>query len=491
MIPSEADFTLVFPVEYKVKTSVYNNRGDQLNNIKISIIRNGEKVEKTIDETGVSLFSLPPGTYNVSVYQNDDLIAIRKITIMDDRSIVLVTDSESFITYLVMISVVLFVAVSFFYSYKKRDLVFFVKIVSICLIVVALVAPWWMMYGENSSVQSTTSMFVNPVKMVTMTSTSDVVAGEFSSLPDELVDALSFIPVLTAAGCVLIICSMLLNWLNEKRFSLLFLFFAVVILTGSFVLFTYVTSQLTEIGLGGFVGSRNQYVSIPGENAEMALFCNWGPSFGFYLYLIAILLLIILILLGIRKLYRKRADLFWHCIELLCYKIDKLSYFYMKLIGDEYRREIRVFDIGSSHKILHIGCGMYPISALTLADECDADIVTIDKRAEAVEIAKQVVNDKKLRKKITVETGKGENYPMKDFDTIIISSCSVPKIKILENIFKNAKPGCKIIVRELLQERDLIIDHINECKNFVVAGEIDNSTFFILKWKSFYLEKKV
>jgi len=191
-----------------------------------------------------------------------------------------------------------------------------------------------------------------------------------------------------------------------------------------------------------------------------------------------------------KKFYRRRSDLFWRCVEILCCNIDVLSYFYVKIIGKEYKKEYKIFDVGKSRRILHIGCGMFPITALTLADEYDLNIVAIDNRKDVIKTAKQIIKNKKLEKKITVEIGEGETYPLKRFDTIIISSCSIPKIKILENIFKNAKPDCKIIVRELQQERDLITDYINSNKNFLVNGEIDNYAFFGLKWKSFYFTKK-
>ena len=189
-------------------------------------------------------------------------------------------------------------------------------------------------------------------------------------------------------------------------------------------------------------------------------------------------------------MYRKLANYFWRCTEILCCKIKILGEIYEKIIGTEYKKENKIFDVSKSKNILHIGCGRYPITALTLVKNYDANIVVIDRDPEVVSSAIQIVNDKKLSDKIAVRVGDGTKYPMEDFDTIIVSSCSIPKIKILEHIFKTSKPNNKIIVRELKWETKAINDFIDSNNDVLLVKKIDNYSFPYFRWSSFYCMKK-
>ena len=49
-------------------------------------------------------------------------------------------------------------------------------------------------------------------------------------------------------------------------------------------------------------------------------------------------------------------------------------------------------------KILHIGCGAYPLTAITIAEQIGAKIVGIDKKFKNVRRAEIIVNKKNLQK---------------------------------------------------------------------------------------------
>ena len=189
-------------------------------------------------------------------------------------------------------------------------------------------------------------------------------------------------------------------------------------------------------------------------------------------------------------MYRKLANYFWHCIEILCCRIKLFADMYEKFIGATYKKENKTFDLSNSKKILHIGCGGYPITALTLVKNYNANVVAIDRDPEAVKSAIQIVDDKKFSDKIDIRVGDGTKYPMDGFDTIIVSSCSIPKIEILEHIFKTAKPNNKIIVRELKWEAKEINDFIDANKNITLMKKIDNYSFPHFRWCSFYCTKE-
>ena len=184
-----------------------------------------------------------------------------------------------------------------------------------------------------------------------------------------------------------------------------------------------------------------------------------------------------------------RFNFFWKTVDYIACKIKRFAEIYENNISKEYEREGKLFNISESKNILHIGCGSYPVTAITLAKYNGSQVVGIDTDPRAIKLATKVINKKKLQDKIRINLGDGRTYPLDKFDTIIISSCSIPKIEILKYIFKKAKLNCKIIVRELYGISKAVVDCINLHENIEIKNRIDNHPFPTSKWESFYLVK--
>ena len=58
-------------------------------------------------------------------------------------------------------------------------------------------------------------------------------------------------------------------------------------------IFIYTMSQLTEVGVGSFMGSGSLETTLPGIAESEILPCTWGPGIGFYLAIIAAVLLVV------------------------------------------------------------------------------------------------------------------------------------------------------------------------------------------------------
>jgi precorrin-6B methylase 2 len=173
--------------------------------------------------------------------------------------------------------------------------------------------------------------------------------------------------------------------------------------------------------------------------------------------------------------------------------MEKIAKIYETKISKEYKKEREAFDISNDKKILHIGCGAYPITAMTLAKINNAKIVGIDRRQKVIELARSVVKEKNLYAKVTIEQGDGTNYHVEEFDTIIISGCAFPKQQILEHIFENAKSHSKIIFRTPGLYSKLVLNRINLNQDVTLMKKIENHPFSFIKsfgWRSFYLIKK-
>ena len=185
----------------------------------------------------------------------------------------------------------------------------------------------------------------------------------------------------------------------------------------------------------------------------------------------------------------KYANFYWKFMDYLAFGMDKIATLYEKDISKAYEKETNMFDILKSKKIIHIGCGTYPATAITLAKMNCKNIVAIDKNARAVKLANKIINKKKLNGTITVKKGDGRNYPIEQFDTIIVSSVIFPKIEVLKHIFKTASPNSKIIIRELSEVSDFVGDFIKSNKNIKLIKRIGNNSNSDYNWESFYTIK--
>jgi len=159
------------------------------------------------------------------------------------------------------------------------------------------------------------------------------------------------------------------------------------------------------------------------------------------------------------------SNLLWTVIDILSCKTPKIGIIYDKFIKKEYLREIKLFELSRSKKILHIGCGPYPITSIMLSDISNGKIVGIDKNPNVTNWAKKMIYKKNLGERINIKCGDGINFPLEGFDTIIISSCSIPKYKIIEHLFENAPCNCKIVVREQPGPDKLVLGYINLYKD--------------------------
>jgi precorrin-6B methylase 2 len=183
----------------------------------------------------------------------------------------------------------------------------------------------------------------------------------------------------------------------------------------------------------------------------------------------------------------------WVLIDNIAYKFEIFAKLYDKLISKVYKNEYQALNISKDDKVLHIGCGAYPLTEITLARTTDAKIVGIDRNKKAIILANNIIYKKDLQDKIKINHGNGMSYPVKEFNLIIISGCTIPILKVVEYIFKNVKNDCKIIVRELDAAVKPLIDLIDLQENIILVKKIERHPFPFYKpfgWRSFYLIKK-
>lgn len=192
-----------------------------------------------------------------------------------------------------------------------------------------------------------------------------------------------------------------------------------------------------------------------------------------------------------QEINRKKANLFWHIIDIVSSRFHVVGTIYQKQIGEHYIEEAKRFNFTDAKSILHIGSGAYPITAIILANLFNAHIVTIDKNPVVLKIARKVVKKEGLENKVEVIDGDGLSFDVSRFDVVIISSCSVPKEEILTHIFSKVNNQSTIIVRELPSEMDELKRFVKRFKDINQIDEILCCVAPNLCWNTLYFKKNV
>jgi D-arabinose 1-dehydrogenase-like Zn-dependent alcohol dehydrogenase len=112
-----------------------------------------------------------------------------------------------------------------------------------------------------------------------------------------------------------------------------------------------------------------------------------------------------------------------------------------------FLNEIKNAKITSVDKVLHIGCGMIPTTSILIAKETKARVVGIDNNRNEVKSANKIVAKNGLSDFIKIEYCKGQNYPVHDFNVIVIAANVWPINSVLKHLSKQIKKDTRIICR--------------------------------------------
>ncbi len=296
---------LVFPAEYNIKFNVLDSYGQSFSEGKVYVKRNNRQDIVDIDKQGFADVNVPPGEYQISVSTYDDEeIGKLNTWVRNDRTVEIVTKKDSFIhNFALVIALLLFIA-SFYLAFIKKQRYNGLKIFIIALVLISIFSSWWNLQGQSSIVETNTKTLVFPQKIVTLTSSAEVISGEISQVPQEVTMILEIIFILLLSTILLSLISIFIKNRFKKTTRLISsLSFLLLLIT--VLLFYLMISQLTEVGVGSILGSGNLDVNIPGEIESANVYCKWGPGIGFYT------ILLIVILLAVLQIFKKKIIVFF------------------------------------------------------------------------------------------------------------------------------------------------------------------------------------
>ncbi|PNX47076.1 MAG: hypothetical protein BV457_06390, partial [Thermoplasmata archaeon M9B1D] len=296
--------TIVFPMLYNLEAYIFDSHGIPLKNAKVVLYRGGKEIQDFSDDNGKIRFVIPPGVYTTKVYSDDIIVAQRNVNVLNDKQYDVVTIVEPITLFLIIIMVIITIGTIAFIFIKRKDSLFFLKLLAIFIAIVALVSPWWSINGELSDplLKTSTNMYIMPSKMVTITSNTDIITGEISSLAEEFNLVMNLISFLIIFSIILIFLTTIFrNVLKKKRLSIAIFILSVIILVGCLFVFCYAMSELANIIVGNFIGNGNINFDVYADNIFESIACSWGPGIGFYMFVSSIVILLFVNFITIKK----------------------------------------------------------------------------------------------------------------------------------------------------------------------------------------------
>lgn len=302
------NMSIIFPAVFNVTITAYDSHGNKLKNAEVVMMRGGINLTGIADDNGIVILAIPPGNYECKIYSNGNFVAEREINVLDEKSVSIVTADKPISNYVIIGLAFIIIAGALIIDRRKKDPLIFLKILAITIAIVAIISPWWALVGSSSDpkIETTTKMFISPTEMVTLTSANDVVAGELASLEETFQYAMSLLPLAISVAVLCIILSIILKKYNRNKLSFTAFLSGSSLFAISTAGFYYAMSEMANIIVGGFTGSGNIEISIPGRDKFESLACSWGPDIGFYIMLISTCILIFILFIYIKRFFNNK-----------------------------------------------------------------------------------------------------------------------------------------------------------------------------------------
>jgi hypothetical protein len=280
---------LIFPAEFEISFDVINSFGFTFNEGEVSISRRGKSVSESINEYGKAELSVPPGRYTITIYSKGDVIAKQDIEIRGNKEVTILSSVESQLHTIVIYLGIALVVFSLIIMVWKKKLLSGINLLIIAFLIIALFSPWWILNGDDGTTSTNTKTLLYPPKIISFSSSSEVIGGDVSHVPEEVTMILTLLSILIAVSCLIIFITIFSKNKFKKTTTGLSII-SIIFLIITFAIFIYAMSMLTEIGVGSFIGSGDIDTSLPGISENQIIPSNWGPGIGFYLGFISIII---------------------------------------------------------------------------------------------------------------------------------------------------------------------------------------------------------
>ncbi len=137
-------------------------------------------------------------------------------------------------------------------------------------------------------------------------------------------------------------------------------------------------------------------------------------------------------------------------------KVMALFPWFFKLYRLYYRRiveqEIHLGCISCRDRVLCIGGGPFPCTALEIAGKTGARVHVIDNDLEAVTSARRVVESLNIDNIVRVDHAEGERLDVENFTVVHVALQVTPREEVLQNILQQASQRVRVLLREPVEK---------------------------------------
>ena len=141
--------------------------------------------------------------------------------------------------------------------------------------------------------------------------------------------------------------------------------------------------------------------------------------------------------------------------ENLALRSRILQTFAKRYYNSMISNEIRLGAIHKHDRVLFIGGGPLPMSALMISERTQAHVEVVDCDFSAIQKAKWFVA--KTPYKISFHHAKAETFDTKDYTVIIVAKQVIPQHCVLDNIFEKVDRGTRIICRFYKPDKKILM----------------------------------
>jgi len=303
------DTSIIFPAAFNVTIIVVDSHGNTIEGAEVYLNRSGEKTKIITNDSGIVNFLVPPGKYYCKIFYQDELIAKRYFNVLNDKKNTVVCFTDPTYPYIITAIAIFLIVASSIFCFKRKKLKFFIKILAISFLLIAIVSSWYSINGitHDQEIETSSNLYLIPPTMTKTIDNDDIESGElipiekdafkkkvnflFITIEATFVSVLDALPKVILIGLAFVVINIVFKHYSKKKLSYLSLIIAILILLGSFLVFYYAMSIFSDTIVGSFIGEGDLDVLIPGEEKYITVSTSWGPSLGFYLLICSIIIL--------------------------------------------------------------------------------------------------------------------------------------------------------------------------------------------------------
>jgi hypothetical protein len=303
------DVKIEFPAEYKIDIKIRDSRGISFQDSIIYIERNGKKI-KVGENNNEQTATLPPGKYIIEVQNNNEIIYKKNINIYSEGNFDIVTNHDSIFPIIFLVIFFILIGLILGFTYLKKNIKISLTFLPVIIVFISILFPWWMIQGSSNQISSTSSMYLYPMNLITLTTNSENIVGELAFIPDLFIQVINIFLIISFIGCIIVSLSYYFDRISNKKRTLLFLFLGIITFSISISMFIFALNELASITVGSIIGQGNIDSSVIQNGMASSVNSNWGFGIGFYIYLISLFLIIVNLVFFIKT--NKGEEFIWN-----------------------------------------------------------------------------------------------------------------------------------------------------------------------------------